>query len=270
MGRLIFAPKPATPVPARLATPESSPFNDLYHVIRWSPQDGTVSPGAERSFDVTGTHLFVADCPGVAVHIKIGNKRNPWIRVRQGDTFSRPVVFRRVWLRLSDDTTFAGVQGQQQVILYVSTGELIQRPPVNFGHYLSTNFCTLTADGTFRTLLDLFGAAFLAGTIPARTPGKVGGRIILKVIDAANDLNIRGAGGPSSSYRLSRTDPPLVLDFNESAYLTAGSTAAQTVGFLVQSTAASTSFCVIFSTFEGDLTASFNPLLAGNVRLDLE
>lgn len=144
-----------------------------YQVIKHSIGLGAQFP-LQKVYETTGDHLYVSEINGAnSVWLKIGERANPWIRVVQGDTITRP--FNRVTIRSKIEGE--EVSGFQTVILYSSTGPLINRQPLSYG--LTRGFVTLSAALT--TTPQRLGLFLAANPFPARdglmSLGKLGGSL---------------------------------------------------------------------------------------------
>jgi len=186
-------------------------LSSIYTVIVFTPVPLGLTPpegrNVEKQYEHSGDHLFVAEHnAGDAVWIKLSSRRNPWIRVEQGDTITR--AFSRFWVRgkIEGDE----VSNFHQTVFYVSHGPLLDRPAQSFG--LTRGFITFQ--------FTIAGAARLKALLPAgfvgtQSVGRLGGQLILSNMDAANFLGISYNSDISFSQAAAFKIPPrTTMTFN--------------------------------------------------------
>jgi hypothetical protein len=240
-------------------TSEQQDLNNIYNVIRFSIQTGS-SPYSPRVFDVSGDHLFIAeDSLNLAVYVRLGATRNPWIRVRAGDTLRRR--FSRVAFRYSDEGGFSGsFSGRNQVIAYASYGPLVDRrdnTPIRGLRSTFNGWNGLLATTTPQTLGEILRPVVFSGLARTLSYGKVGGLLILRNTDAANTLLVLGPNNnfaANNGFPIRPTDPPLQLDLASMMEWVIDSSAPTFAGIKLASNVGTCAFGALVSPWEQDRT----------------
>lgn len=172
-----------------------------YTIIKHSIGLGASYP-YERRYEVHGDHLYVAELnTGTPVWVKLGSRRNPWIRVRVGDTLKRD--FTTLWIRAKFDAEEENRFGT--CLFYASKGPLLVRPrPGLYG--LNRGFLTFgaTLTTTQRSFTNLLTTASPNGAGLSAMQGFVDlGREPVSLwvtnMSAAGDFVYMGVGSTSSA-----------------------------------------------------------------------
>jgi hypothetical protein len=184
---------------ARHGVPAELNEAQVYTVIKHTVTLGASTP-FEKEYNATGDHLYVAQIDlGNAVWVKVGNRRNPWIEVMQGDTITRP--FTRFWVRCKIEGEEEGSFGS--CLFYVSSGRLLDRAPKTYG--------LRRAPGIINATLSAVSASTLSGLLATQYParqglqsvGRFGGPLYVANMDVTNRIfmgsilnGIQSAGYP--------------------------------------------------------------------------
>ena len=226
--------------------------DQLYQVIRHRSQAGL----EEKFYEISGTHVYVAELnASSAFYLRLGTRRNPWVRIRAGDLYMRNFRF------VSIKTATVNVAGLppspnvdrtnlNEVILYVSDGPFLTRAPISHGigrGFFTANGTTLANPG-IDTLSNNLGMSLI-------TFGKSGGTMLIRNTAAAGGVNLLLAyGNPLSPPPISQfyVIPPqaeerLDLDSQVNAV-------PEAEDILLASSGAAGTYSVLAYPFERDVT----------------
>jgi len=140
--------------------------------------------GEEKIYEVSGDTIFVAEINAShPIFIRIGTRRNPWVRLRVGDLYKRD--FRRITIKNGQASLLQDTSTLQNVTLYVSRGDFIFRQSITPG--ISRGFVARAgqAPTAYQPLDANMGLA-------VSTFGKSGNCwLVLRNLDAANYLGLQ-------------------------------------------------------------------------------
>lgn len=236
----------------------------VYQVIRHYFAPGAL--GQVKIYEASGDHLFISEYQiGNAAYIKVGGARNPWIRLRQGDTIKRS--FSRIYIRYSDDANLTSSPFLTPVVMYASHGPLIERP-VSASYGLKRNALALrnaVATTTPTLFLEAAMAGFGASARYAKTTGKAGGFLIVKNTNTAAAILLVGYFAGGSLDMAFPLDPGQSLTFNLDDQIFSA-----TDGLKIAAAVGTCTFAAFINPWEADLTGRDLGINSDGLQQDLE